>query len=88
MSALNLNIGPGDCEWFVVPQEYWGVFHEICERNKINYLTGNRMGFVFVFRKFINLFSLMAFKYLTKNRTCWSCVDSANSELSMKLFSA
>lgn len=41
MSALNLNIGPGDCEWFVVPQEYWGVFHEICERNKINYLTGS-----------------------------------------------
>ena len=40
MSALNLNIGPGDCEWFVVPQEYWGVFHEICERNKIDYLSG------------------------------------------------
>ena len=40
MSALNLNIGPGDCEWFVVPASYWGVFHEICEKNKINYLTG------------------------------------------------
>ena len=44
MSALNLNIGPGDCEWFVVPASYWGVFHEICEKNKINYLTGMRGG--------------------------------------------
>ena len=48
MSALNLNIGPGDCEWFVVPKEYWGVFHEICERNKINYLTGGTLRVSFV----------------------------------------
>eukprot|EP00116_Pleurobrachia_bachei_P005940 sb/3466202/ len=45
MSALNLNIGPGDCEWFVVPASYWGVFHEICEKNKINYLTAKKRCF-------------------------------------------
>jgi len=41
MAALNVNIGPGDCEWFAVAPEYWGVFHEICEKHKINYLTGS-----------------------------------------------
>uniref|UniRef100_A0A2I3SVK4 [histone H3]-trimethyl-L-lysine(27) demethylase n=1 Tax=Pan troglodytes TaxID=9598 RepID=A0A2I3SVK4_PANTR len=23
--SVNINIGPGDCEWFVVPEDYWGV---------------------------------------------------------------
>ena len=30
--AININIGPGDCEWFGVPSEYWGVVHSLCER--------------------------------------------------------
>ena len=30
--ALNINIGPGDCEWFCTPLEYWGVIHNFCEK--------------------------------------------------------
>lgn len=30
--SVNINIGPGDCEWFGVAPEYWGVIHHICER--------------------------------------------------------
>ncbi|KAL6267257.1 hypothetical protein P5V15_000331 [Pogonomyrmex californicus] len=36
--SVNLNIGPGDCEWFAVPQEYWGAMHTLCEQNNVNYL--------------------------------------------------
>ncbi|KAH7636362.1 lysine-specific demethylase 6a-like protein [Dermatophagoides farinae] len=39
--SVNINIGPGDCEWFGVAPEYWGVIHHICERNNINYLHGS-----------------------------------------------
>ena len=31
-SAININIGPGDCEWFCTPREYWGVIHNLCEK--------------------------------------------------------
>lgn len=31
-SSVNINIGPGDCEWFGVPYEYWGAIHNFCER--------------------------------------------------------
>uniref|UniRef100_A0A6F9DWN5 [histone H3]-trimethyl-L-lysine(27) demethylase n=1 Tax=Phallusia mammillata TaxID=59560 RepID=A0A6F9DWN5_9ASCI len=40
-SAININIGPGDCEWFAVPEEYWGEIHLLCEKNNINYLSGS-----------------------------------------------
>ena len=30
--AVNINIGPGDCEWFAVPVEYWGIINNMCER--------------------------------------------------------
>ena len=30
--AININIGPGDCEWFATPTEYWGVLHNMCEK--------------------------------------------------------
>lgn len=30
--AININIGPGDCEWFAVPEEYWGEIDELCEK--------------------------------------------------------
>lgn len=30
--SVNINIGPGDCEWFVVPEDYWGVLNEFCEK--------------------------------------------------------
>ncbi|XP_054932575.1 lysine-specific demethylase 6A isoform X2 [Dermacentor andersoni] len=39
--SVNINIGPGDCEWFATPEEYWGVIHGLCERNNINYLHGS-----------------------------------------------
>ncbi|XP_048748204.1 histone demethylase UTY-like isoform X2 [Ostrea edulis] len=39
--SVNVNIGPGDCEWFAVPEAYWGVIHNLCERNNVNYLTGS-----------------------------------------------
>ncbi|CAN7996440.1 unnamed protein product, partial [Ixodes hexagonus] len=39
--SVNINIGPGDCEWFATPEEYWGVMHSLCERNNINYLHGS-----------------------------------------------
>ncbi|ESO83791.1 hypothetical protein LOTGIDRAFT_132923, partial [Lottia gigantea] len=39
--SVNINIGPGDCEWFAVPDQYWGVIQSLCERHNINYLTGS-----------------------------------------------
>ncbi|XP_011176243.1 histone demethylase UTY isoform X1 [Solenopsis invicta] len=39
--SININIGPGDCEWFAVPDAYWGVICSLCERNGISYLHGS-----------------------------------------------
>ncbi|CAG5865384.1 unnamed protein product [Menidia menidia] len=39
--SVNINIGPGDCEWFAVPELYWGVINDFCERNNINFLMGS-----------------------------------------------
>ncbi|KAK5860611.1 hypothetical protein PBY51_022074 [Eleginops maclovinus] len=39
--SVNINIGPGDCEWFAVPEAYWGVINDFCERNNINFLMGS-----------------------------------------------
>ncbi|KAM5220936.1 lysine-specific demethylase 6A isoform 11-T11 [Ctenodactylus gundi] len=39
--SVNINIGPGDCEWFVVPEGYWGVLNDFCERNNLNFLMGS-----------------------------------------------
>ena len=30
--SINVNIGPGDCEWFAVSNKYWGVVHDLCEK--------------------------------------------------------
>ena len=38
--VVNINIGPGDCEWFGVPEDYWGAMYELCDRNGVNYLDG------------------------------------------------
>lgn len=40
-SAANINVGPGDCEWFAVPEKYWGAIHDLCELNNVDYLTGS-----------------------------------------------
>uniref|UniRef100_UPI00358FE961 histone demethylase UTY-like isoform X2 n=1 Tax=Myxine glutinosa TaxID=7769 RepID=UPI00358FE961 len=39
--SVNINIGPGDCEWFAVPESYWGLVNEFCEKNSVNYLMGS-----------------------------------------------
>ncbi|XP_057192975.1 lysine-specific demethylase 6A isoform X1 [Triplophysa rosa] len=39
--SVNINIGPGDCEWFTVHEPYWGLMNEFCEKNNINYLMGS-----------------------------------------------
>lgn len=39
--SININIGPGDCEWFAVPDAYWGVIYNLCERYSLNYLHGS-----------------------------------------------
>ena len=36
--VVNINIGPGDCEWFGVPFEYWGALKTLCDKNGVNYL--------------------------------------------------
>jgi histone demethylase len=30
--SINLNVGPGDCEWFAVPNAYWGDIQRLCVR--------------------------------------------------------
>jgi len=40
-AAVNINIGPGDSEWFGVPDEYWGPLQELCVKNKVDYLHGS-----------------------------------------------
>ncbi|CAF0792717.1 unnamed protein product, partial [Didymodactylos carnosus] len=39
--SVNMNIGPGDCEWFGISNEYWGVINQLCEKNGTNFLTGS-----------------------------------------------
>uniref|UniRef100_A0A4W5RT30 [histone H3]-trimethyl-L-lysine(27) demethylase n=1 Tax=Hucho hucho TaxID=62062 RepID=A0A4W5RT30_9TELE len=39
--SVNINIGPGDCEWFSVPQPYWGIINDFCDKNNINFLMGS-----------------------------------------------
>ncbi|KAF7663507.1 hypothetical protein LDENG_00209040 [Lucifuga dentata] len=39
--SININIGPGDCEWFAVPEPYWGVINDFCEKNNMNFLMGS-----------------------------------------------
>ncbi|CAF4703064.1 unnamed protein product [Rotaria sp. Silwood1] len=41
LCAINMNIGPGDCEWFGVDNQYWGVIHTLCEKNGVDFLTGS-----------------------------------------------
>jgi histone demethylase len=36
--TINLNIGPGECEWFGVPFEYWGALKSLCDKHEVNYL--------------------------------------------------
>jgi hypothetical protein len=35
--SVNVNIGPGDTEWFAVPDEYWDSFRKLCDEKGINF---------------------------------------------------
>ena len=39
--AVNINIGPGDSEWFGVPNDYWGALQNLCAKNSVDYLHGS-----------------------------------------------
>ena len=30
--AVNINVGPGECEWFAVPHTHWTAMDSLCER--------------------------------------------------------
>jgi len=39
--GANINVGPGNSEWFGVPNEYWGALQELCVKKKVDYLHGS-----------------------------------------------
>ncbi|KAJ0061801.1 hypothetical protein NL108_012451 [Boleophthalmus pectinirostris] len=39
--SVNINIGPGDCEWFAVHENYWESINKFCEKHGVDYLTGS-----------------------------------------------
>ncbi|XP_042184229.1 LOW QUALITY PROTEIN: lysine-specific demethylase 6B-like [Oncorhynchus tshawytscha] len=39
--SVNVNIGPGDCEWFSVHENYWPAINDFCEKHGVDYLTGS-----------------------------------------------
>ncbi|XP_038586411.1 LOW QUALITY PROTEIN: lysine-specific demethylase 6B [Micropterus salmoides] len=39
--SVNINIGPGDCEWFSVHEDYWQAINDFCEKHGVDYLTGS-----------------------------------------------
>uniref|UniRef100_A0A3Q0S648 Lysine-specific demethylase 6B n=1 Tax=Amphilophus citrinellus TaxID=61819 RepID=A0A3Q0S648_AMPCI len=39
--SVNINIGPGDCEWFAVHEHYWESINNLCEKHGVDYLTGS-----------------------------------------------
>lgn len=39
--SVNINIGPGDCEWFSVHENYWKDISDLCEKHSVDYLTGS-----------------------------------------------
>ncbi|XP_061818038.1 uncharacterized protein [Nerophis lumbriciformis] len=39
--SVNINIGPGDCEWFAVHEHYWESINTFCEKHGVDYLTGS-----------------------------------------------
>jgi len=39
--SVNLNLGPGDCEWFAVEPKYWTDINELCKANGVDFLKGS-----------------------------------------------
>jgi hypothetical protein len=31
-ASININIGPGECEWFAVAYKYWPIIQQMCEK--------------------------------------------------------
>ncbi|WKY14132.1 hypothetical protein Q1695_000018 [Nippostrongylus brasiliensis] len=40
-ASININVGPGDCEWFGCPYEYWGVIDRMCRERDLDFLKGS-----------------------------------------------
>ncbi|VDK47767.1 unnamed protein product [Anisakis simplex] len=40
LASININIGPGECEWFAVPYEYWPVIDNMLREKGMDYLKG------------------------------------------------
>jgi hypothetical protein len=41
LCSININIGPGDCEWFGVDEEHWKSIAKMCKDNGCDYLKGS-----------------------------------------------
>lgn len=39
--AININVGPGNSEWFGVPDDYWGEIQNMCQASGMDYLHGS-----------------------------------------------
>lgn len=39
--SVNINIGPGDCEWYGVAEQYWPQVQRLCQSNGVSYLHGS-----------------------------------------------
>uniref|UniRef100_A0A0M3IEH8 JmjC domain-containing protein n=1 Tax=Ascaris lumbricoides TaxID=6252 RepID=A0A0M3IEH8_ASCLU len=40
LASVNINIGPGECEWFGVPYEYWPVIDDMLRKRGLDFLKG------------------------------------------------
>uniref|UniRef100_A0A0N5AKW0 JmjC domain-containing protein n=1 Tax=Syphacia muris TaxID=451379 RepID=A0A0N5AKW0_9BILA len=41
LASVNINIGPGDCEWFAVSYEYWGLMRKMLKKRDLDFLKGS-----------------------------------------------
>ncbi|KAF8364001.1 hypothetical protein PRIPAC_90924 [Pristionchus pacificus] len=41
VASVNINIGPGDCEWFGVDYKYYGVVEKMLRKQGIDFLSGS-----------------------------------------------
>lgn len=39
-ASVNVNIGPGECEWFGVPYEYYPMVDKMCRERELDFLKG------------------------------------------------
>lgn len=64
-ASVNINIGPGECEWFAVPYEYWPVIEQMC-KEYVFFIIHKfiEMSFLFIYVIYyllINCISLVVF---------------------------